>query len=53
MTISDQTTYARSWTVALPMTRTGGPIFEYACHEDNYGMEGILAGHRAEDATGR
>jgi hypothetical protein len=26
-----------------------GPIFEYACHEGNYGMEGILAGARAEE----
>ena len=53
MTLSDPTTYARSWTVALPMTRTGEPIFECACHEGNYGMEGILAGHWAEDAAGR
>ena len=37
--------------VVLPMTLTGGPIFEYACHEGNYGMEGILAGHRAEEAA--
>ncbi len=36
---------------ALPMTKTGGPIFEYACHEGNLGMEGILAGHRAEEAA--
>ena len=49
MTLDDPTMYTRTWTVVLPMTETGGPIFEYACHEGNYGMEGILAGHRAEE----
>ena len=51
MTLTDPGTYASPWTVALPMTKTGGPIFEYACHDGNRGMEGILAGHRAEDAA--
>ncbi len=51
MTLTDPGTYSRPWTVALPMTKTEGPIFEYACHEGNYGMEGILAGHRAEEAS--
>ena len=50
MTLTDPETYTRPWTVVLPMTRTEGPIFEYACHEGNLGMEGILAGHRAEEA---
>ena len=39
----------RDWTVVLPMIANGGGMFEYACHEGNYGMEGILAGHRAEE----
>lgn len=30
-----------------------GLVYEYACHEGNYGMEGILAGHRAEEAAGQ
>ena len=51
MTLTDQGTYSGPWTVALPMTKTGGPIFEYACHEGNLGMEGILAGHRADEAA--
>ena len=51
MTLDDPGTYTRPWTVVLPMTRSGGPIFEYACHEGNYGMDGILAGHRAEEAA--
>ena len=49
MTLSDPTTYTRDWTVVLPMIANGGGMFEYACHEGNYGMEGILAGHRAEE----
>jgi hypothetical protein len=31
------------------MRKSEGPIFEYACHEGNYGMEGILGGARAEE----
>lgn len=50
-TVDDPTTYAREWTVALPMTRIEGPMYEYACHERNYGMEGILAGARVQERT--
>ncbi len=54
-TVDDPETYARPWTATIPMTRFEGPIFEYACHERNYGMEGILSGARAEErgATSR
>ena len=48
-TINDATTYTRPWTVALPMTAIEGPIYEYACHEGNYGLAHVLAGARAED----
>ena len=51
MTLADPEIYSSPWTVALPMTRSEGPVFEYACHEGNLGMEGILAGHRAEEAS--
>ena len=33
------------------MKRSAEPIFEYACHEGNYSMEGILAGHREQEAA--
>ena len=46
-TIDDATTYAHPWTVALPMKRVDEDVFEYACHEGNVGMEGILAGARS------
>jgi hypothetical protein len=48
-TVEDPTTYTRPWTVELPMWKNPGPLYEYACHEANYGMTGILAGARAEE----
>jgi hypothetical protein len=48
-TVDDSTTFTRPFTVELPMGRSDGPIFEYACHEANYGLEGILRGARAEE----
>ena len=30
----------------MPLRRTDGPLFEYACHEGNVGMHGIMAGAR-------
>ena len=50
-TINDPQTFQRPWTVVRPMNRITDrvSIFEYACHEGNYAMEGILAGARAEE----
>jgi hypothetical protein len=48
-TVDDPTTFTRPWTVAVPLWRTPGPLYEYACHEANYGMAGILSGARAEE----
>ena len=45
-TIDDPNNYTRPWTAAIPFRRTDGPIFEYACHEGNYGLHGIMAGAR-------
>ena len=49
-TVDDPTTFTRPWTVAVPYLRTDEQMFEYACHEGNYGMEGILSGARVEEA---
>ena len=46
-TAADATTWERPWTVELPMRRNDLPIFEYACHEGNYGMGSTLSGARA------
>ena len=52
-TIRDSTTWTEPWTAVVPWRRTSDPMFEYACHEGNIGMEGILAGARAEEAAER
>jgi hypothetical protein len=46
-TVDDPSSFTKTWTAAIPMTRTEGPIFEYACHEGNYGMTNLLSGARA------
>ena len=51
-TVTDSTTWTAPWTARVPWKRTDEPMFEYACHEGNIGMEGILAGARAEEAAG-
>ena len=48
-TLEDPTTWTRPWTVAYPMVKTEGPIYEYACHEGNYGLRDILSGARWEE----
>jgi len=48
-TVNDPTTFTRPWTVKLPMKQFAGPLYEYACHEANYSMIGILKGHRAQE----
>ena len=48
-TVVDPDTYARPWTASIPLHRLPGPIYEYACHEGNYGMENLLRGARVEE----
>ncbi len=50
-TVTDPNTWTRPWQGSLPMSRIEGPMFEYACHEGNYGLTNILAGSRAEEAA--
>ena len=52
-TVDDATIFTRSFTVAVPMRRSDEPMFEYACHEGNYGLLNILRGARAAELTGR
>ena len=46
VTVSDPTTWARPFTIQLPMSKNDEGMFEYACHEGNHGLEGILKGSR-------
>ena len=48
-TVSDPRAFTRPWTALVPMKMSQYPVYEYACHEGNYGMEGILAGHREDE----
>ena len=51
MTVNDPKVYTAPWTVRLPIPREEDyGFYEYACHEGNYGLEGILAGARAKEA---
>ena len=51
VTLNDPATWTQPWTVKLLLTATEDPIFEYACYEGNYSMEGILGGARLEERT--
>ena len=52
-TVTDPTVYTAPYTAMIPLRRTDGPIFEYACHEGNIGLYGILAGARELERQGR
>mgnify|MGYP006928223328 CR=1 FL=1 len=52
-TVTDPTVYTAPYTVMMPFRRTDGPLFEYACHEGNIGLHGILAGARNLERLGR
>jgi hypothetical protein len=45
----DDPVWTKSWTVQVPWAKSEGPLFEYACHEGNYGMADILSGARAAE----
>ena len=48
-TVDDPATWTSAWGASIPMTRSEELIYEYACHESNYGLEGVLKGARYED----
>ena len=50
-TMSDPTTWTRPWTARIYFKRTDEPLLEYACHEGNLGMFGILSGARKMEAA--
>lgn len=51
-TVEDPESWDSSWSARLPMRRISDPIYEYACHEGNHGLAGILAGWRRYDMEG-
>lgn len=48
-TIDDPSTFTDRVTAIVPMTKVAGQLYEYACHEGNYGMVNIVRGARAEE----
>jgi hypothetical protein len=50
VTLDDSRTWSRPWTFAMNLTKDESqPVFEYACHEGNYGLTNILSAARAEE----
>ena len=52
-TMHDPATWTASWTARQTLRKHAQPIFEYACHEGNYGLTNMLRIARQEEATGR
>ena len=50
-TVTDPQAFSGPWTAQIPMRLNPDPIYEYACHEGNYGMEGTLSRARAIERT--
>lgn len=49
VTVNDPSTWTQPWSAVIYLTKSPDKVFEFACHEGNSGMEGILAGHRAQE----
>ena len=48
-TVHDADSFARSWSVSVQMQKSDQALFEYACHEGNYGLLNMLRGARSDD----
>jgi hypothetical protein len=48
-TVDDPVLYAQAWTAETVMARSAEAMFEFACHEGDYSLAGILAGARADE----
>ena len=49
-TVDDPATWTRPWSGEMSIRSFEGPIYEYACHEGNYGLANILRAQRVQDA---
>jgi len=52
-TVEDPATWIKPWTAQFPMLKDPNRIFEFACHEGNFGMANTLSGARAQEAVGK
>jgi hypothetical protein len=51
--VDDPAVFTRVWRAEMPMTRTTAPMYEFACHEGNHSLGGVLAGTRREGREAR
>jgi hypothetical protein len=51
ITVNDAGTWTKPWSVTMSLRRSDHPVYEYACHEGNKGLQGILAGARTDEAA--
>lgn len=47
--VEDRKAYTQAWTAQIPLRKTNDLLYEYACHEGNYALTGILAGARRDE----
>jgi hypothetical protein len=52
-TVDDPKVFTQAWKAEMPLNAAKGPVYEYACHEGNYSLPGILAGARVSEKEGR
>ena len=52
-TVDDPKVYTRPWRGEMPINAAQGPVYEYACHEGNYALPGILRGARYAESQGK
>jgi hypothetical protein len=50
LTVDDPATWTKPWTLMIRLKRSDDQLYEYACHEGNHSMIGMLAGARAKEA---
>jgi hypothetical protein len=53
ITVEDPRTWARPWTAEIPWPRIEPPLFEFACHEQNYGVINVVTGAQIRHTEGR
>ncbi|WP_293906629.1 hypothetical protein [Phenylobacterium sp.] len=51
--VEDPKVYTKTWRGEMPINAAKGPVYEYACHEGNYALPGILRGARVTEAAGK
>ena len=51
MTIDDPGTWTKPWSLMIPLRHSAHPVYEYACHEGNKGLAGILAGAGSDEGA--